>query len=247
MVTSPPYWGVRDYGALRQIGMEPRIDSYVENVVATFDQVRRVLRDDGTVWLNMGDVYASGNRRYRADDGKYAARAMPTRPRTPVGLKPKDLVGVPWRLAFALQRAGWYLRTDIVWHKTNALPESVADRPWRSHEYLFLFSKNKHYRFSSRKLLATAPTLRRSVWSMASGRSRINGHSAVFPESLVSPCINASTKKGDIVLDPFCGTGTVARVCAGSGRRFVGIEINPEYVRAAARQLRALVASRFKQ
>ena len=142
VMTSPPYWGLRDYGVDGQIGAEDDPDEYVGKLVAIFEQVRRVLREDGTFWLNIGDTFTSGNRAYRAPDKKNPIRAMSYRARTPKGLKSKDLVGIPWRLAFALQRAGWYLRADIIWEKPNAMPESVKDRPTRSHEYIFLLSKS---------------------------------------------------------------------------------------------------------
>ena len=140
-VTSPPYWGLRDYGVEGQVGAETDVRNYICDLVAIFREVRRTLRDDGTLWLNIGDSYTSGGRTWRDADDKNKGRAMSYRAPTPEGLKPKDLIGVPWRLAFALQNDGWYLRTDIVWNKPNCQPESVKDRPTRSHEYVFLFSK----------------------------------------------------------------------------------------------------------
>src|SRR5579862_3634357 len=128
-ITSPPYWGLRDYDVERQIGSEEDVADYVSSLRDVFDEVRRVLCPDGTLWLNLGDSYTSGNRKWRAPDKKNGARAMDYRPPTPTGLKPKDLIGVPWRVAFALQESGWYLRSDIIWHKPNCQPESVRDRP----------------------------------------------------------------------------------------------------------------------
>ncbi|HCA6557626.1 TPA: site-specific DNA-methyltransferase, partial [Escherichia coli] len=145
IVTSPPYWGLRDYGIGGQIGAEINIDDYIEDLVSLFREAKRTLRSDGTLWLNIGDSYTSGNRTWRDKDDKNKGRAMSYRPPTPDGLKPKDLIGVPWKLAFALQNDGWYLRSDIIWNKPNCQPESVRDRPTRSHEYIFLFSKNKKY------------------------------------------------------------------------------------------------------
>ena len=144
-VTSPPYWGLRDYEEEGQIGAEPGPTLYVERLVAILDEVRRVLRDDGTLWLNLGDSYTSGNRATRAADKKNPVRAMAYRARTPKGMKPKDLIGIPWMVAFALRDAGWYFRSDIIWEKPNCMPESVKDRPTRSHEYLFLFTKSLRY------------------------------------------------------------------------------------------------------
>jgi len=137
-VTSPPYWSLRDYAIEGQIGSELSLPDYIASLVAIFEQVRRTMRDDGTLWLNIGDSYTAGGRTWRAPDKKNPARAMNVRPPTPEGLKAKDLIGVPWRLAFALQEAGWYLRDDCIWHKPNAQPESVKDRPTRAHEYVFL-------------------------------------------------------------------------------------------------------------
>ena len=237
VITSPPYWGIRDYDTIGQIGLEPDLDEYIEALVIAFDEVRRVLRKDGTMWVNIGDAYSSGNRKYRTPDPKYAQRAMQTRPRTPPGLKPKDLLGIPWRIAFALQSAGWYFRTEIIWHKTNAMPESVRDRPARNHEYLFLFSKSQHYQFSREKLERHLPNGSRSIWSIAAGRSNFIGHHAVFPKNLVQPCMQATTRKNDLVLDPFCGTGTTGCVSMDLGRRFLGIELNPRYAKAAVSRL----------
>ena len=148
-VTSPPYWGLRDYGVPGQIGLEPTPEEYVEKMVKVFREVRRVLRDDGTLWLNLGDSYTSGGRATRAPDRKNGGREMDVRPPTPFGLKPKDLVGIPWRVAFALQADGWYLRRDIIWHKPNAMPESVKDRPTTAHEYIFLMSKRPKYYYDA--------------------------------------------------------------------------------------------------
>lgn len=146
-VTSPPYWGLRDYGTPGQLGLEPTPEEYVANMVEVFRDVRRVLRDDGTLWLNLGDSYANSNM--SPHSGQRADRdqtAMSGITRIPTGgLKPKDLVGIPWRVAFALQADGWYLRSDIIWHKPNPMPESVTDRPTKAHEYIFLLSKSQSY------------------------------------------------------------------------------------------------------
>ena len=155
-VTSPPYWGLRDYGHDGQIGLEPTPDEYVANMVEVFREVRRVLRDDGTCWVNLGDSYAAGGtggasavltlNGGRGVGPSEKIKQGPTITRSaPPGLKPKDLVGIPWRVAFALQADGWYLRSDIIWHKPNPMPESVTDRPTKAHEYIFLLSKSARY------------------------------------------------------------------------------------------------------
>jgi DNA modification methylase len=150
-ITSPPYWGLRDYnGEEKQLGLEDTPEEFVENLVKVFREVRRVLRDDGTVWLNLGDSYSSGGRTTTTNqslrgDKDYGV----TRPKPSKGIKPKDLVGIPWRVAFALQQDGWYLRQDIIWHKPNPMPESVKDRCTKAHEYIFLLSKSPKYYFDN--------------------------------------------------------------------------------------------------
>ena len=236
-VTSPPYWSLRDYDIAGQIGLESSLDSYIESLVGVFEEVRRVTRDDGTLWLNIGDSYTSGGRTWRAPDRKNPVRAMDVRPPTPPGLKPKDLIGVPWRLAFALQAAGWYLRADIVWHKPNCQPESVKDRPTRSHEYLFLFSKSERYRYDHSAVRGRNDRNVRTVWEINT-RPYKDAHFATFPPRLVEPCIALSTVREDLVLDPFLGSGTTGLTALTLGRRFVGVELNPDYVEIAARRLR---------
>jgi DNA modification methylase len=144
-ITSPPYRGLRDYNADGQIGAEDDPHDYIQHLISIFEEVRGVLTADGTLWLNIGDSDTSSNRGYRAPDKKNPVRAMSYRAKPPRGLKPKDLVGIPWRVAFALQQTGWHLRSDIIWEKPNCMPESVKDRPTRAHEYIFLFSKSPKY------------------------------------------------------------------------------------------------------
>lgn len=242
VVTSPPYWGLRDYGIDGQIGLEGTLPQFINHLVAIFNEIKRVLRDDGTLWVNIGDGYTSGNRGYRATDKKNPARAMAVRPDTPEGMKPKDLQGIPWRLAFALQDDGWYLRSDIVWHKPNAMPESVKDRPTRAHEYLFMLTKSERYFYDYEAVkqpgLNGKPRNRRSVWDVNT-QPFAEAHFATFPPKLIEPCVLASTRPGDYVLDPFFGSGTVGIVCAEHQRSYVGIELNPEYVTLSAKRLNA--------
>lgn len=236
IVTSPPYWGLRDYKIDAQIGLEPTLPQFINSLVGVFREARRVLRDDGVLWLNIGDGFTSGNRGWRAPDKKNPARAMSVRPNTPEGLKPKDLLGIPWRLAFALQDDGWYLRADIIWNKPNAMPESVRDRPTRSHEYLFMFSKQEQYFYDREAVKELNGRNLRSVWNINTTPFP-GAHFATFPQKLVEPCLKASTQPGDFVLDPFFGSGTVGLAAHQLDRRYVGIELNPDYVALAADRL----------
>jgi DNA modification methylase len=235
-VTSPPYWSLRDYNIQGQIGSEHSVGDYINHLVRVFAEVRRTLRDDGTLWVNIGDSYTSGGRTWRATDKKNPIRAMQTRPPTPDGLKPKDLIGVPWKLAFALQEQGWYLRTDVIWSKPNCQPESVKDRPTRSHEYVFLFSKNEHYFYDSEGKRGPNGRNLRTVWDINT-KPYAGAHFATFPETLVEPCLSVTSARGDIVLDPFIGSGTTGLVALKMNRRFVGIELNPEYLKIAEERL----------
>ena len=272
-VTSPPYFGLRDYGVDGQIGLEPTPDEFVASLVTVFREVRRVLRDDGTLWLNLGDSYA----RTGGTDRKVpeTARVGSTRntmtqmgdrtSKAPSGLKDKDLIGVPWRVAFALQADGWYLRQDIIWHKPNPMPESVRDRCTKAHEYIFLLSKSPRYYFDSEAIKepASAPPKkcgpkndasrndsgrtgivrgdgetrnRRSVWTVST-KPFGGAHFATFPPALIEPCILAGSRLGDTVLDPFGGAGTTGLVAQQHGRNAVLTEINPEYAEIARRRI----------
>lgn len=235
IVTSPPYWGLRDYGIKGQIGLEEKLQQYINRLVSVFAEAKRVLRDDGVFWLNIGDGYTSGNRGYRAPDKKNPARAMSVRPDTPEGLKPKDLLGIPWRLALALQADGWFLRSDIIWNKPNAMPESVKDRPTRSHEYVFMLTKKEKYYYDYQAIKENGRN-KRTVWNVNTAPFA-EAHFATFPPALIEPCILASTKENDFVLDPFFGSGTVGVVCQEFNRQFVGIELNDEYVKIARTRL----------
>jgi site-specific DNA-methyltransferase (cytosine-N4-specific) len=241
-VTSPPYWGLRDYGVSGQIGAETDMREYVKDLVTVFREVRRVLADDGTFWLNIGDSYTSGGRTWRDADAKNKGRGMSYRADTPEGLKPKDLVGIPWRLAFALQDDGWYLRTDIIWNKPNCQPESVKDRPTRSHEFIFLFSKSEKYFYDHEAIKERAldpkqkSKNRRTVWNINT-EPYPGSHFAVYPRELVRLCIKAGSKEGGRVLDPFFGSGTTGVVCNELGRQCTGIELNEEYAELAKERL----------
>ena len=240
VITSPPYWGVRDYGVEDQIGAEPNLNDYIYSLVEIFSEVRRVLKPDGTFWLNIGNTYTSGGRKWRQADAKNKGRAMSYRPPTPEGLKKKDLVGVAWMVAMACQQEGWYLRNDIIWHKPNCQPESVRDRLTVSHEYLFMFSKSERYFFNQEAIKESYRNgnglkNKRTVWSINTEPCP-EAHFAVFPRNLVRPCILAGSEEGDAILDPFYGAGTVGMVAQELNRKCTGIEINDEYVDIARKR-----------
>lgn len=242
IITSPPYWGLRDYSIPDQLGLEGQLPQYINALTSVFTEARRVLKDDGIFWLNIGDGYTSGNRGWRAPDKKNPARAMSVRPDTPDGLKSKDLLGLPWRLALALQDSGWYLRADVIWNKPNAMPESVKDRPTRSHEYVFMFTKQEQYFYDRDAVMETnekgKSRNRRTVWNVKT-RPYSGAHFATFPPELVEPCVLSASKEDDFILDPFFGSGTAGLVAQKFGRKYVGIELNPEYVKLAAERLEA--------
>ena len=244
VITSPPYWGLRDYGIEGQIGAEMEVEQYIGDLVSVFREVKRVLRDDGTVWLNIGDSYTSGNRGWRQADSKNPARGMKYRPPNPKGLKDKELIGIPWRLAFALQQDGWYLRSDIIWYKPNCQPESVKDRPTRSHEHVFLLTKTEtyYYDYETVKEPTSEPgshRQRRDVWAINTEASK-EAHFAMFPPALVKTCMEAGSPKGGYVLDPFFGAGTVGVVALELNRYFVGIELKGEYAEIARGRMLAI-------
>jgi site-specific DNA-methyltransferase (cytosine-N4-specific) len=236
VVTSPPYWSLRDYAIPGQAGLEDDPDAYVSALVRIFAQVRRVLKPEGSLWLNIGDSYTSGGRTWRAPDKKLTMRAMSTRPPTPKGLKPKELVGVPWKLAFALQADGWYLRADVIWRKPNAMPESVKDRPTRSHEYLFFLTKSEHYHYDQLAVREENDRNVRSVWDINT-QPFPEAHFATFPPQLVEPCVLLASQSGELIMDPFLGSGTTAIVAIETGRAFLGIELNSAYVAIARRRI----------
>jgi DNA modification methylase len=276
VVTSPPYFGLRDYGHEGQIGLEETPQDFVARLVEVFAEVHRVLRDDGTLWLNIGDSYATSPRGNKLGDVSTSSLTNPRRQDTvgrgrtdtakASGLRSKNLLGIPWRLAFALQEDGWFLRQDIIWHKPNPMPESVKDRCTKAHEYLFLLTKKPKYYFDADAIKEPAscsrtrgPALhgdtvstngnaglaqrkpkphrnKRDVWTLPT-RPYKGAHFAVFPETLVEPCILAGSAPGDVVLDPFAGSGTTGVVALRHGRAFVGCELNPDYAALARKRI----------
>lgn len=292
-VTSPPYWGLRDYGVAGQLGLEKTPQEFVAKLTEIFEEVRRVLKIDGTCWVNLGDSYANDSKWGGSTGGKHVAGLRGNsgigRQKVTTGLKSKDLCGMPWRVAFALQESGWYLRSDIIWHKPNPMPESVTDRPTKAHEYIFLLSKSERYfydadaikepvsgtansrgdglnpkcfngsSFTKGKTAAPREGVgqgerhshvrskqnpsfsgavnelveirnKRDVWTVPSFPFS-EAHFAAYPPDLIKPCIMAGSRPGDVVLDPFGGSGTTGMVSLELGRKALLIELNPEYVK----------------
>lgn len=287
VVTSPPYFGLRDYGVSGQLGLEHTPEEYIANMVMVFREVWRVLKNDGTLWLNIGDSYAGSGKGGQSEEKRsqnwqpvYGAKGGT------FGLKPKDLIGIPWMLAFALRADGWYLRSDIIWSKLNPMPESVKDRPTKSHEYLFLLSKNRSYYYNAEAIAepvadSTANDVRIvkdgmlpryggkkytenpeqfyrtksgniydirplrnkwTVWSIATQPIKA-AHFATFPEKLVEPCILAGSRPGDVVLDPFLGSGTVSRVALKHNRLSLGVDLNMDYIKTIAHKRTSAIQS----
>ena len=245
-VTSPPYYGLRSYlddghpDKNNEVGLEVSPEQFIENLVEVFRKVREVLADDGTLWVNIGDIYYNyrpGNLSYPkqtiASNNQDLPSYSPKRNTKLQGYKEKDLIGIPWMLAFALRADGWYLRQDIIWNKPNPMPESVRDRCTKSHEYIFLLSKNKNYYFDNDAI--KEPTVdgdgsrrKRSVWDVHLKPYK-GAHFATYPIDLILPCILASTRIGDIVLDPFFGSGTTGYVAGRNNRQWIGCELNNDY------------------
>jgi DNA modification methylase len=227
IITSPPYWCQRDYGHPKQIGLELKLSDYVEALVEVFRLARSALHPEGVLWLNLGDTYhGAGYSNHRVNGAAWSSamngdkrrsrqqdliRSNPT-------LKPKDLAGVPWTVALALRADGWFLRSEVIWHKSSGMPDPAQDRPGKSHEHVFLFTASRKVNYWDKSLKL------RDVWQIKPTSRR--GHFAVFPEELARRCIVSSSPVGGIVLDPFCGTGTVGRVALSETRQFVGIDVN---------------------
>lgn len=284
-VTSPPYYGLRDYGAEGQIGCEQTPFEYIDHLTEIFREVRRVLKSNGTLWLNIADSYAGSGKGVWSKSlaerpkSKQTYHSLNTDenaalPKKWDGIKEKDMIGIPWQLAFALRADGWYLRSDIIWQKPNCLPEAVKDRPTKSYEHIFLLSKSPHYYYDAAAISepvapvtvernkravsdrtkyakgvggakpqalflprshSDMPTKRnkRDVWSVSTNSHRGYGHFAMYPERLIEPCILAGSPEQGLVLDPFFGSGTTGAVCKRLSRRYLGIELNPEYCETA--------------
>jgi site-specific DNA-methyltransferase (adenine-specific) len=242
-ITSPPYWGLRNYQEDKQLGMEDTPEEFISNLVDVFREVKRVLRDDGTVWLNLGDTYCGTGHKGNYTDPKHkeGRNGQKIALNNKIdGLKSKDLVGIPWRVALALQQDGWYLRQDIIWHKPNTMPESVKDRCTKAHEYIFLLSKNKKYYYDYEAIKEDAvigkKRNKRSVWTVPTKPFK-GAHFATFPPELIEPCILAGCPEGGVVLDPFGGSGTTAVVANNHYRNAVLIELNRSYIAIMKKRL----------
>ncbi len=249
-VTSPPYWGLRDYEHPAQIGAESSPEIYVENLVAVFREVRRVLHKDGTVWLNVGDGYArnggTGNCGPNAIVGNTKKLIQKRNCKVPEcwGLKDRDLLGMPWRVAFALQADGWILRSHITWIKKTAMPESVKNRPTRATEEVFLFSKSPTYFYDPDGVREATGANLRNYWILGPDSSS-NGHPAAFPRELAERCILLGSREGDTVLDPFGGSGTTGVSALENGRKAVLVELNPDYAKKSKERARNARQKRF--
>lgn len=233
-VTSPPYWGLRDYDHPAQIGAEVSPDLYVKNLVAIFREVLRVMRPDGTLWLNIGDGYArnggTGRCGPNAIVGNTKKLIQKRNCKVPEcwGLKDRDLMGLPWRVAFALQEDGWILRSRVTWIKKTAMPESVKNRPTNATEEIFMFAKSPTYFYNPRGVREASGANLRNYWILGPDPNN-QGHPAAFPRELARRCILLGSREGDTVLDPFAGSGTTGIVAAELGRKAVLIELNPRY------------------
>ena len=265
-VTSPPYYGLRDYGGEEsQIGQEQSPEEFIDELVKVFREVRNVLTDDGTCWVNLGDSYYNYRKDGCIPKQTFASNRQdlpvttPRRSNKLKGYKEKDLIGIPWMFAFAMRADGWHLRQDIIWHKPNPMPESVRDRCTKAHEYIFLFSKQKNYFYDNEAIKEPAKDWgtrdrtngkyhnegtglqphsgltksyekknKRSVWTV-NKKPYKGAHFATYPPELIEPCIKAGSEVGDIVLDPFMGSGTTAAVAKSLGRDYIGCELHEDY------------------
>jgi DNA modification methylase len=254
---------LRDYGCDNQIGSEPSPDEYVNNLVAIFTEIKRILKKNGTLWLNIGDSYTQSGKGYDYDP-KRTPKMRPTRINSGKhwGLGGKQLLCIPFRVAMALQGIGWILRQDIIWFKPNPMPEPVKDRCTKSHEYIFLFSKNKNYYYNHESMKEPATYAgrkrgksinryeqtgvnlsqnyetrnMRDVWAISPERN-ITGHYAVFPKELARRCIIAGCPENGTVIDPFAGSGTTCYIAQKCMRNSIGIELNPLYAANAIKRI----------
>jgi len=260
IVTSPPYYGQRDYGHKEQIGLEDTYHAYIDRLNKVFSECRRVLKNDGTFWLNIGDYYVGATSQHKAGgsqgkNSRYSKKHMNGIPTTgrakrnknlyKMGFPMKSLLGIPWRVAFKLQEEGWILRSDIIWHKPST-GESVKDRPTHAHEYVFMFSKKQWYYYDRKHMLTETGANKQSVWSLT-GSSFTGSHCATFPPELIEPIILTSCPEDGVVLDPFGGSGTVGLVCKQHNRNYILCDISQDIVDLALERLSEGITSNDKE
>ena len=239
VVTSPPYFWLRDYGVDGQIGLEETVDEYVANVCDVFQEMNRILRRDGLAFLNLGDTYYSGKGEPKAPDKKsskrrFGLRAVDRSGGLGIGIQRKSLIGIPWRVGLRLMHSGWVLRSTIIWHRDNRLPEYVRDRPSRSYEYIFMLARDRRYHFDSLPLIDM--NVEQDVWTISAG-TKGSIDTAPFPDELVTRCLKIGCKNKGVVLDPFMGSGTTVQVAIEEGHFGVGIDLNEDFCKHVAEKL----------
>lgn len=244
VVTSPPYYWLRDYKVEGQIGLEDSVEGYISAICKVMDEVRRVLRPDGTLFLNLGDTYYSGKGQSQGNDRKsnkrrFGLRAVDKSGGLGIGLQRKSIIGVPWRVAIDMASRDWVLRSPIIWHRENCLPESVLDRPRRSYEYVFMFVKSRKYHFNRKPLVDQK--VEEDLWTIQARPKVTNGiDTAPYPDELVQRCLDIGCPKGGIVLDPFAGSGTTLRVALNSKRPAIGIDLNREFCKFMVKEVQGI-------
>lgn len=244
VVTSPPYFWLRDYGVEGQIGLEETVDEYVTTLTEVMIQVKRILKPEGLAFLNIGDTFYSGKGRSHGQDGKskkrrFGLRAVDKSGGLGLGLQRKSLIGIPWRVALQLISTEWVLRSSVIWHRKNRLPEFVRDRPGRSYEYVFILAKNRRYYFNKKALRGRG--IEEDLWTIPAQPRPTDGlDTAPFPDALVERCLEIGCPEGGIVLDPFAGSGTTIRVALSTGRSGVGIDLKREFCLHTVEMLRSL-------
>lgn len=243
IVTSPPYFWLRDYGVEGQLGLEETVDDYVDDLVDIMLEGKRLLVDDGLLFLNIGDTFYSGKGMSHGEDKKstkrrFGLRAVDKSGGLGMGIQRKSLIGIPWRVAMRLASEGWVLRSAIIWHRKSSLPEHVRDRPTRSYEYVFMFAKSRYYYFNKQPLIDKQ--IEEDMWTIAAKPRARNGiDTAPFPDELVRRCLEIGCRPEGTVLDPFLGSGTTVRVASEMGMSAMGAELNPAFCTYAVTQMGA--------
>lgn len=242
VITSPPYYWLRDYGVNGQIGLEETVEGYVQAISDVMDEVKRILRKDGILFLNIGDTYYSGKGKSHGTDKKsskrrFGLRAVDKSGGLGIGIKRKSIIGIPWRVAIEMSLRGWVLRSPIIWHRESCLPEHVKDRPRRSYEHVFMFVKDRHYFFNKQPLIDKR--VDEDMWTIPARPKAGNGlDTAPYPDELVKRCIEIGCPPEGIVLDPFLGSGTTVRVATEMGHSAIGIDLNRDFCLYSVDQLR---------